>query len=300
MNLRSLSAAALFAIGGLVVGVGTAGADPAPADTVPGYSVTGPGAITLQPEPPQTASAAVTDGTGATVTSLPLEFKVADSTPAAAGLKYSVKLVDKTVVATLKGGTFALVERPGDTPDAPKAQIVDIKDDKGATVLSLPLEFKVDGAAVPVKAVAAKDNTVLELTPDKPAGVQVADRQFVVKPIASAVEDERARNDFSSKFGLATTIGQFVGTAIGAGVGCVFGLPLFGVGCLPGIVTGASIGGLIGTIVAGGPTLVVAGIDLLNTMQAEPGTTKWADKPQVESQPQVESTAPTAADVPHN
>ncbi|WP_225725901.1 MULTISPECIES: hypothetical protein [unclassified Nocardia] len=280
----------------MVVGAGTAGADPAPADTVPGYSVTGPGSLTLQPSPPQIGIAGVTDATGATVTSLPLEFKVADSTPAAAGLKYSVKLVDKTVVTTLKGGTFALAERPGDTPDAPKAQIVDIRDDKGATVLSLPLEFKIDGAAVPVKAVAEKDDTVLELTPDKPAGVQVADRQFVVKPVASAVEDERARNEFSSKFGLATTIGHFVGTAIGAGVGCVFGLPLFGVGCLPGIVTGASIGGLIGTIVAGGPTLVVAGIDLLNTMQAEPGTTKWADKPQ----PQVESTAPTAADAPHN
>ena len=34
--------------------------------------------------------------------------------------------------------------------------------------------------------------------------------------------------------------------------------------------------GIIGTIVAGGPTLVVAGIDLINTLNAAPGTSVYA------------------------
>ena len=82
-------------------------------------------------------------------------------------------------------------------------------------------------------------------------------------------------SDFATKFSLAIGVGSFVGLAIGAVVGCIFGLPLFGVGCLAGIPIGATLGGIVGTIVAGGPTLVAAGVDMMNTINAKPGTTKW-------------------------
>jgi len=115
---------------------------------------------------------------------------------------------------------------------------------------------------------------VLETPPESPAGL-VLDKPLAVKPVASSVENQRAQNDFASKFGIGTAIGGFVGTAIGAVIGCVVTLPV----CIPGLVTGASVGGILGTIAVGGPTLVAAGVDLIQTLQAPEGTTKWADKP---------------------
>ncbi|KAF0849251.1 hypothetical protein [Nocardia caishijiensis] len=210
----------------------------------------------------------------------------ADPVPAPAqDIKYSVKMVDKTIVATLQNGTFAIVEQEGETPEAPKTKVAEIKDTTGVTVVSLPIDFTINGTDIPAKAEVVKDNTVLELTPERPAGVELGNEPVGVKPvlkadpIASAQENQKAINDFSSKFSIGTAIGTFVGTAIGAVVGCVFGLPLFGVGCLAGLPLGAAVGGIIGMIAIGGPTMLAAGIELLNVMQAPEGTTVWAEKP---------------------
>lgn len=217
-------------------------------------------------------------------------------------IKYSVKLVDKTVVATVKNGTFSIVEQAGETPEAPKTKIAEIKDTRGDVVVAVPIAFSFNGAEVPTKAEVVKDSTVLELTPEKPAGVTIsADQQVGVKPvlkaapIASAQENQKAINDFSGKFSIGTAIGTFVGSAIGAIVGCIAG-GIVGVGvfsvplCMGGIVGGAAIGGVVGMIAIGGPTMMVAGIELLNVMQAADGTSVWADKPQA-----VTAPAPQAA-----
>lgn len=214
-------------------------------------------------------------------------------------IKYSVKLVDKTVVATVKNGTVALVEQAGETPEAPKTQVAEIKDSRGAVVVSLPIAFTINGTDIPTKAEVVKDSTVLELTPEKPEGVDVTASQVGVNPvikaesIASVQENQKAINDFSSKFSIGTAIGTFVGSAIGAVVGCAAGIvagaptaflasiPL----CLGGVVGGAAIGGVIGMIAIGGPTMMVAGLELLNVLQAPDGTTAWADKPKTVADP---------------
>ncbi|MBH0778862.1 hypothetical protein IT779_21515 [Nocardia sp. NEAU-351] len=201
----------------------------------------------------------------------------ADTPPAPTAeqaINYSVKLVDKTVVATVRGGTFAVTQKDGATPEAPKVDVVDIKDEKGNVVMTLPMEFDAAGTQIPVKSELKKDSTVLEITPDKPANLRL-DSPVAVKPIASAAENQRAQNDFSSKFGIGTAIGGFVGTAIGATIGCLVTLPA---GCIPGLVTGAGVGGILGTIAIGGPTLVAAGIELINVMNAPENTTQWSDK----------------------
>ncbi|MFD0365462.1 hypothetical protein ACFQZZ_28840 [Nocardia sp. GCM10030253] len=212
-------------------------------------------------------------------------------------LSYSVKLVDKVVVATLKGGTFSLSEEEGATPEDPKTTLVDIKDDKGATVISYPLDYNIEGTDIPVTPELKKDNTVLEITPQKPANLSISQPLAVkpavsAKPIASPTEDQRAMNAFSSQFGIATAVGGFIGTAlgfvVGGVIGCIVGVVI---GCLPGFTVGAGIGGILGTIAVGGPTLVAVGIDLLNTMQAAPGTSKYADKP-------AEQPAPVAQPAP--
>ncbi|MEU6562292.1 hypothetical protein [Nocardia nova] len=187
--------------------------------------------------------------------------------PGPAAIKYSVKLVDKTVVTTLQGGTFRL-------SDDHKSYAV--TDADGATVVSLPTELRIADTAIPVKSVVGEHGTVLELTPERAVAV---DHPVAVRPVASPMENHRALDDFKTNFGIATAVGTFLGTAAGAIVGgvtgCLLGLPLLGVGCLPAAVAGAGIGGVLGTIAVGGPALLITGFDVINTLAAAPGSTKW-------------------------
>ncbi|WP_245649390.1 hypothetical protein [Nocardia shimofusensis] len=235
----------------------------------------------------------------------------AEPAPDAPEIDYSVKLVDQTIVTKLRGGTFALVELELDKDKAlepgaftgdevtgaepvspvPATQVAEIKDEAGNVVLQLPLVFNLLGTKIPVKSEIVEDGTILEITPEKPEGLNLGDKPLVVKPVASAVENQRAQNDFSSKFGIGTAIGSFVGTAVGAAIGCVLGLVGAIVGCVPGLLTGAGVGGILGTVAVGGPTLLAAGIDLINTYNAPDGTTQWADKP-AEAAPPVEGEQP--------
>ncbi|WP_229718937.1 hypothetical protein [Nocardia jinanensis] len=228
--------------------------------------------------------------------SLAMGFGTAHADPAAEAPKtvnYAVQLKDKTVVATINGGSFSIVEKdaspeetsstaqePGTPAGEPiaegaeKAKVVEIKDGEGKLVASLPLEFTAAGAEIPVVSEVKQDGAVLEITPEKPAGAEAGQPKEVLhpvaKPIASPAENQMAVSEFSSNFGLATAIGGFIGTAVGFVVGCVV-IPA--IGCLPG----AGLGGIIGTIAVGGPTLVAAGVELINTMQAPAGTSKWAN-----------------------
>ncbi len=199
----------------------------------------------------------------------------ADPAPAQpAGINYSTKLVDgKTVVSTVRNGSFELTEQEGATPEDPKTTLVNVKDIAGATVIQFPLSFTLAGVEVPVKPELKDDGKVLELTPEKPAA-QVVAQPVAVKPIASPTENQKAMNNFSSQFGMATAIGSFVGMAAGAAIGCLVTVVA---GCIPGLVAGAGIGGILGTIGVGGPALLAAGIELVQVMQAPDGTTKWAN-----------------------
>ncbi|WP_067828895.1 hypothetical protein [Nocardia inohanensis] len=225
-------------------------------------------------------------------------------------IAYSTKLVDKTVVTTLKGGTFTLTkarasdiaagndQRLAEKDGVPVAadgaavdpatvvEVADVKDATGNTVLTLPLVFHVGPVDIPVAPRLDQDATVLALTPQKPAGLAIS-QPLMVKPVASQAENQRALNDFTLQFSLGTSIGTFVGTALGATIGCI---ATIAAGCIAGLATGASVGGIIGSIAVGGPTLIAAGIDLLTTMQAADGTTKWADKPKTEPAQVVPTT----------
>ena len=189
--------------------------------------------------------------------------------PGPAAIEYSVKLVDKTVVTTLHGGTFRLA-------DDRKSYV--LTDANGATVVSLPTEIRIADTAIPVRSVLGNDGTVLELTPERTVAV---DHPVAVRPVASAMENHRALDDFKTNFSIATAVGTFLGTAAGAIVGgitgCIMGLPLLGVGCLPAAVAGAGIGAVLGTIAIGGPALLITGFEVINTLAAPPGTTRWAE-----------------------
>lgn len=188
---------------------------------------------------------------------------VAHAEPATPDLEYHTELIGNTVVTTLTNGTFALTGTG-----------VDIRDKSGATLISLPLSVRDGSFEYPLPHTIREDSRVLELTAVK----DVAAARPNLTPVASPAENYAAQANFASTFGLATAIGSFVGMAIGAVIGLVLGAAAGGIGAIPGFITGATIGGIIGTIVAGGPTLIIAGIDLINTWNAPPGTTQWAQQ----------------------
>lgn len=192
---------------------------------------------------------------------------VVHAEPATPEIGYRAELIGNRVVTTLTNGTFEI-----------DGEAVEILDNSGTTVVTLPLAVREGATEYPLPHAVRDEGRVLELTAVK----DVAAARPAATPVASPQENYAAQNNFASQFGLATAIGGFIGTALGAVVGLATwaGGPVTGI---PGIVTAAAIGGIIGTIVVGGPTLIIAGIDLINTLVAAPGTTQWAPRQQVQS-----------------
>lgn len=206
-------------------------------------------------------SLAVWTGTALADPTLPADPPAAEQ--GAEEIGYEAHIEDDTVVTTLDAGAFRLAD---------DGQTVAVQDSQGNDLLILPLTFYLGDQQLPLESEVTEDGKVLKLIPgtpepavEKPAGL--------FNSVASPLENQRATQEFSTQLGLATGIGSLVGTIAGAVIGCVVTIPA---GCIPGALTGAAIGGLAGTIVAGGPTLVAAGIDLVNTLNAPPGSTRWA------------------------
>lgn len=181
--------------------------------------------------------------------------------PAMPVVHYATKLVGNTVQTTLTGGSF----RP-----AADQRTVDIRDTDGNTVVTLPLSIRQNGTEYPLPHRISADSRELDLTAVKDVA---AARPARALPVASVTENQHALEAFSTQFGIATAIGGFIGTTLGALIGLT-GI-VSGPGVVASVLAGAALGGIIGTIAVGGPALVIAGLDLVNTLGAAPGTTKW-------------------------
>lgn len=174
---------------------------------------------------------------------------------------YQANLVGNSIVTTLTNGSFQLA---GNT--------VNITDTAGNTVVSLPLSFQQDGLEYALPHNISADGSTLNLTAVKDESTA---RPAAIRPVASPAENLLAQQTFASQFSIATAIGGFIGTALGALVGLTGFLG--GPTVVASVIAGAAIGGIIGTLVVGGPALIIAGIDLINTLTAAPGTTKYAN-----------------------
>ncbi|MFI7002150.1 hypothetical protein [Nocardia sp. NPDC050175] len=150
------------------------------------------------------------------------------------GISYALQLADagKSVVTNVTGGAFSL---------ATDKQSVTLTNAAGETVTTIPLTQTAKGEQVAIAATIADDAKQLTLTPQ-------------VAPTANApvaAEFIGAQDWFFAEL-QRSSLGALVGGLIGAAVGILF----FGVGILPGAVLGA----IIGLAVAGGPSLLNAGI----------------------------------------
>ncbi|KSZ60344.1 ammonium transporter [Rhodococcus rhodochrous] len=193
-------------------------------------------------------------------------------------INYESKIEGDSVVTVIDAGEFQV---SGD------GESVELQDNAGNTVLSLPLAIQLGDLQLPFERQISEDGKTLTLTPvtdlskatpvapEDKVGASLTPVALKLTDVASPDENLKAQQNFASQLGIATAVGGLAGTIIGAVVG---GLGLLGgpVG-LASIPLGATVGGIIGTIVAGGPTLAIAGIGLIQTLAAPPGTTVYAN-----------------------
>ncbi|GAA5064432.1 ammonium transporter [Nocardia callitridis] len=185
----------------------------------------------------------------------------AHAEPAPPTIQFTTALAGSTIETSLVGGTFAV---------AKDGASVAVADRAGHPVLTLPLSLRLDGSERPFDYVVDHDATVLRLTPRlEPADIARAP----VTPVASPQENLDAQLAVAGQLGLANVLGAFAGFVVGATFGCLVALAL---GCLPGAVPLAGVGSVIGTLLVGGPALVIGVIDLITTFNAPPGTTRFA------------------------
>ena len=189
--------------------------------------------------------------------------------PANEEIGFESNLEDRTIVTTIDAGVFKVAD---------DGKTVDVIDSADNVVVTLPLSFNLGGLNFPYEQNVDDDGKTLRLVPQLDLSKASANSQSLgATPVASPDENLKAQQNFSSQLGIATAVGGLTGTIIGVGVGFLLGLPLAGVGGVVTIPIAATVGGILGTISAGGPTLVVAGIDLINTLNAPPGTTRFAN-----------------------
>ena len=180
---------------------------------------------------------------------------------------YTVDLEDRTIVTTIDAGVFKVAD---------DGKTVDVLDAADKTLVTLPLSFNLGGLNFPYEQNVDDNGKTLRLIPNLDfTKASASSRSIGATTVASPEENFAAQENFQSQLGLATAIGGFTGTAIGAVVGFISGGAITPA-VLATIPTFAAVGGIIGTIIAGGPTLVVAGIELLNTLNAAPGTSVYA------------------------
>ncbi|WP_194813711.1 hypothetical protein [Nocardia sp. XZ_19_385] len=144
------------------------------------------------------------------------------------GVGYAVQLADKSIVAALTGGAFSL--------DADK-KYVTVKNTEGAVVTQIPLAAKVGEQLIPIAATIDEAGQKLTLTPDLKDVTLSADAP---KLQAEAIGSQEW---FFSELQRAS---------LGAVIGGIIGFFFFGIGIFPGA--------LIGLLIAGGPSLINAGI----------------------------------------
>lgn len=86
-------------------------------------------------------------------------------------------------------------------------------------------------------------------------------------------KNTEAINEFTATVGAGTTIGGLIGTGVGFAAGCVIGgvvtsptIVFVPLGCLTGGAGLAAAGGVLGTVIVGGPTAVVAGVKMVQVL----------------------------------
>jgi hypothetical protein len=189
-------------------------------------------------------------------------------------VSYRLTLAGGSVVTTLEHGAF-------DDSDADGGVVV--RDAAGRSLDTVPLTAVLDGRRLPLEARLSADRRTLTLTPS-PADVD----RHGPSPVASPLENQLAMNDLVNAVSVGTSLGSLIGTAVGLVVGAGIGLVVAGATCavislacvvaiLPTVALTAGLGSIAGLVLGGGPVAAGAVTEYFRTLNAPPGTSKYAE-----------------------
>ncbi|WP_280217659.1 hypothetical protein [Nocardia neocaledoniensis] len=212
-------------------------------------------------------------------TAAPAPADPATTAPAApVGVHYNARIDGNTVVATLDdGATFAV---DGD--------VVSVRDSEGRVLQSVPLSYTFDEQQRGIAHEISDAGSTLRLTPDTAGLVVRTGERPELSPVASPLEDQLAMNDLINSASIGLTIGSLIGTIIGTVLGIGVGFVMAGAACLvislacvvtvlPIMALVAGVGGIIGLDI-GGATVIPAVLNYIDTVNAPPGTSKYASQ----------------------
>ncbi|MFI6870900.1 hypothetical protein [Nocardia sp. NPDC050406] len=218
------------------------------------------------------------------IAALGVTAATANGAPAEAPAPTAPQPVNVSYYVNEEKGTVSI------SPDAGSVAVEDgklkIKDVAGNVMAGTPLEVVIDDFAFPIAA-EIKDNIAV-LTP------QIDEQHAVYKPVSLPFDDKAefkneyerekaAHSRMKDNIALAATFAGLVTTVLGGIVGCVVGgvvgtavtLPvvLGGgsgpiVGCLLGAAAGASLIGIVGTILITAPVAIAEVVNYFNTINA--------------------------------
>src|SRR5574340_395315 len=140
------------------------------------------------------------------------------------GLSHDGRAVDTLVDA----GTFRI---------AGTGQSVDLVDNAGATVVSIPLVYSVDGATAPITPIIGDGGRKLTLAPQPVAGP--ADKQ---------AKFDNMMNQIGVGWANGGPMSTAIGAALGTAIGCVSIFPNMLSGCILGAAIGTMAGAVVGTV----------------------------------------------------
>ncbi|GAC68133.1 hypothetical protein [Gordonia soli] len=158
-------------------------------------------------------------------------------------------------------------------------QTLSIRNAAGAEVYRMPLNYRLEDRQFPIAARGASNSVSLTPVRDVSQSTTVdrgeverlrgIARTQVAAPQTRQERDDQALGRLQQQLSLGITVSTLIGTGLGALVGAVAGCVLgVALGCLPTIPIGATIGGIVGTSLGGGGTLIAAAIQYFNTINS--------------------------------
>ena len=159
-----------------------------------------------------------------------------------------------------------------------------IKNAAGQSVFRLGLRYRKEYLEFPIDASVSRQTASLvpsrdvarsrSIDPVQVNSVRAVAAQNAPPKQTRQQRDREALDQFNSVLSAGMTISSLVGLAIGAVVGGIAGCAIAGVtltplGCVfAGIPVGAGVGSIIGVILGGGGTLIVAAIQYFQTINS--------------------------------
>lgn len=214
---------------------------------------------------------AILSATVAVTTAL-MSGGAASAAPANNAVKYKISKSDDTVLLSVTDGTI--------THDG---NLVSIRNKAGVAVWAMPLTYSLEDKQFPIDLVKYSSNRVAlvpikDLSRATPANAkQVAFSRKVVQDYASDGYRTRQERDDAAlrRFNAEASAGMTITSIIFAVIGVIIGVALIGtvgcatiVACVPALTAGVALGGIAGTILGGGGSVVVAGIRYFQTISS--------------------------------